>query len=268
LIGALVGDIVGSIYEFDNIKTTEFPLFMESCFFTDDSVLTVALAESILTGKSYTSLMREYYHRYYDAGYGERFIEWAESTDPRPYNSFGNGAAMRISPVGWAFNTLEKVLEKAEEYTAITHNHSEGIKGAQAVAAAIFLGRTGASKVEIMDYVAESFGYDFSRTCDEIRPTYEFDESCPGTVPQALTAFFESHDFESAIRLAVSLGGDSDTLACITGSIAEGFYGVVPAGIIEKTYSYLDDKLLRVTTFFADRFVARSTLSRSSVPYH
>ena len=254
MIGALTGDIVGSIYEWNNIKTTDFPLFQDGCCFTDDSVLTVALAEAILTGDSCESLMRQYYHRYPDAGYGCRFIKWAESIRPAPGNSWGNGAAMRISPVGWAYNSVEEVLNKAEEFTAVTHSHPEGIKGAQAVAAAIFLGRTGTAKPEIRNYITNTFGYDLSRTCDEIRPGYEYDVSCRGTVPPAFSAFLESTDFENALRLAVSLGGDTDTLACITGSIAEAYYGCVPEEIRRQTFTYLDDHLLQVCREFVEKF--------------
>jgi ADP-ribosylglycohydrolase len=255
MLGALTGDIVGSIYEWNNIKTTEFPLFQDHCRFTDDSVLTVALAESILTGEGYGSLMKRYCRSYPDAGYGGSFLRWARGEGAGPYNSWGNGAAMRTSPVGWAFDSLAQVLRKAEEYSILTHNHPEGVKGAQAVAAAIYLGRTGSSKKEIGRYVTESFGYDLSRSCDEIRPDYTFDVSCQGTVPQAVTAFLESSDFESAIRLAVSLGGDSDTLACITGAIAQAFYGGVPEHIACKTLAFLDEPLRRVTTEFEARFV-------------
>jgi ADP-ribosylglycohydrolase len=250
MLGAIVGDIVGSIYEFDNIKTVKFPLFSDTCFFTDDTVLTVALAEAILTGKNYASLMRAYYHRYPDAGYGGRFHAWARGEVTGPYNSWGNGAAMRISPVGYAFDTLETVLEKAEEYTLITHDHPEGVKGAQATAAAVYLARTGASREEIRRYITGTFGYDLSRSCDEIRPNYTFDESCQGTVPQAIAAFLGSTDFESAIRLAVSLGGDSDTLACIAGGIAEAFYGSVPPYIAWRALDFLDEPLRQVTVAF------------------
>lgn len=255
MLGALTGDIVGSIYEWNNIKTTEFPLFTDSCGFTDDSVLTVALAEAILTGKSYVALMRQYYGRYPDAGYGGNFIQWARSKYPAPYGSWGNGAAMRISPVGWAYGSMEMVLKKAEEYTVITHNHIEGIKGAKATASAIFMGRSGASKEEIRKRVTRTFGYDLSRSCDDIRPGYEFDVSCQGTVPQAFTAFLDSSDFENSIRLAVSLGGDTDTLACITGSIAEAFYGGVPEHIANQTFSFLDDQLSTLTKKFIEKFV-------------
>lgn len=250
MIGALVGDIVGSVYEWHNIKTKEFPFFSPRCFFTDDSVLTVALAESILEDVPYTEKLKTYYARYPRAGYGGRFHQWAQGSDSQPYNSWGNGAAMRISPVGFAFEDLDTVLRKAEEYTAITHNHPEGIKGGQATAAAIFLARQGQSKDEIRAYIESAFGYDLSQSVEEIRPTYRFDVSCQGTVPQAIRAFLESDDFEDAIRTAISLGGDSDTLACITGGIAQAYYGLVPDWIEEKVYEIMDEPLRRVTRRF------------------
>jgi ADP-ribosylglycohydrolase len=259
MLGALTGDIVGSIYEWNNIKTTVFPLFQEECRFTDDSVLTVALAESILIGEPYAALMRRYCRRYPDAGYGGKFLSWAQSDDAPAYQSYGNGSAMRISPVGWAFDTLDQVLQKAKEYSTVTHDHPEGVKGAQATAAAVFLARSGAAKKEIESFVTGSFGYDLSRSCDEIRPGYSFDVTCQGTVPQALTAFLESTDFESAIRLAISLGGDSDTLAAITGGIAQAYYGGVPAAIAAETLSFLDEPLRKVTLEFEARFVSGRT---------
>jgi ADP-ribosylglycohydrolase len=255
MLGALTGDIVGSIYEWNNIKTTVFPLFQDHCRFTDDSVLTVALAESILTGEDYGALMKRYFRHYPDAGYGGSFQRWARGENAGPYGSWGNGSAMRISPVGWAFDSLAQVLQKAEKYSVLTHDHPEGIKGAQAVAAAIYLGRTGTSKQEIKSYVAGNFGYDLSRSCDQIRPDYTFDVSCQGTVPQALTAFMESCDFEGAIRLAISLGGDSDTLACITGAVAQACYGGVPEPIAGTTLNFLDEPLRRVTLEFEARYV-------------
>ena len=255
MLGALTGDIVGSIYEWNNIKTTEFPLFQAQCRFTDDSVLTVALAEAILTGRSYASLMKSYCRNYPDAGYGSGFLRWAQSESSAPYNSFGNGSAMRISPVGWAFDTLEEVLKKAEEYSVLTHSHPEGVKGAQATAATVYIARSGASKEEIRRYVTDTFSYDLSRSLDEIRPGYSFDVSCQGTVPQAITAFMESEDFESALRLAISLGGDSDTLACITGGMAEAFYGGVPITIAVETLRLLDEDLRRVTLEFREKYV-------------
>lgn len=255
MLGALTGDIIGSVYEWNNIKTTNFPLFQEQSHFTDDSVLTVALAESILTGEEYAATMVRYCRSYPDAGYGGNFLRWAQSDNAAPYSSWGNGAAMRISPAGWAFDSLAEVLLKAREYSLPTHGHPEGIKGAQATAAVVYLGRTGATKPEIRSYVARQFGYDLSRSCAEIRPHYTFDVSCQGSVPQAITAFLESHDFESAIRLAVSLGGDSDTIAAIAGSFAEAFYGGVPEAIAARTLEFLDEPLRRVTAEFEEKFV-------------
>jgi len=255
MIGALTGDIVGSIYERNNIKTTEFPLFQKECHFTDDSVLTVALADAILNNIPYEKKLREYYWLYPNAGYGGRFRAWAHGKNLGPYNSYGNGAAMRISPVGWAYDTLDEVLRYAEIHTAVTHNHPDGIKGGQAIAAAIFLGRIGQSKEELREFIVSRFGYDLSNSCDEIRPEYVFDVTAQGTIPQAITAFLESTDFESAIRLAVSLGGDTDTLACITGSIAEAFYGGVPEFIRCQTISYLDGPLSKITDSFEKRYI-------------
>lgn len=258
MLGAITGDIIGSIYEFKNIKTTDFPLFSENCGFTDDTVLTVALAEAILTEADYGELMRSYYNRYPDAGYGWRFQQWAKGAGQGPYNSFGNGAAMRISPVGWACNSLEQVLVKAEQFTAITHNHPEGIKGGQVTASAVYLARTGAGKDAIRQYITDNFQYDLSRTCNQIRPDYKFDSSCQGSVPQAITAFLESDSFENAIRLAISLGGDSDTLACITGSIAEAFYGGVPDDIASKAVTFMDGSLYAVCRRFYSEVVEKA----------
>lgn len=254
MIGAIAGDIVGSVYEWDNIKTKEFPFFGEKCFFTDDSILTVALADTILTGTPYVDNLKTFYRWYPDGGYGGRFHEWARSKDSVPYNSWGNGAAMRISPVGFAYDDLDVVLQKAKEVTEITHNHPEGIKGGQSTAAAIFLARTGSTKNEIREYIERKFKYDLSRHVDEIRPTYTFNESSQDTVPQAIRAFLDSTDYEDAIRTAISLGGDSDTLACITGGIAQSFYKGVPQFIQEKVYSILDDRLGEITHAFMDRY--------------
>ena len=256
MIGAIAGDIIGSVYEWNNIKTKRFELFSPKCFFTDDSVLTVALADAILTNGDYVSLMKSYHRRYLFAGYGGSFNRWAHAEDRQPYNSWGNGAAMRVSPVGFAFNTLEEVLAKAKQYTEVTHNHPEGIKGGQATASAIFLARTGKSKDEVKEYVETTFGYDLSKTLDEIRPTYAFTESCQETVPQAIVAFLESRDFEDAIRNAISLGGDSDTLACITGGIAQAFYGGVPDFVSQKVMNILDLDLRSVTSKFMSVYCA------------
>ena len=254
MIGAIAGDIIGSVYEWHNIKTKKFPLFSENCFFTDDTVLTVALADTILTGASYADNLKTFYRWYPDSGYGSGFHLWAQSRTSEPYNSYGNGAAMRISPVGYAYDDLQTVLDKAAEFTGVTHNHPEGIKGGQATAAAIFLARRGKSKDEIKEYIETTFQYDLSKHVDEIRPTYRFNESCQGTVPQAIRAFIDSIDFEDAIRTAVSLGGDSDTLACITGGIAQAFYGGVPEPIESRVYTILDERLGEITRQFMKRF--------------
>jgi ADP-ribosylglycohydrolase len=256
MLGAIVGDIVGSIYEFRNHRSKSFPLFSATCCFTDDSVLTVALADAILNGGDYAALMRRYGDLYPDAGYGGMFARWL--TDPKmgPYGSFGNGAAMRISPAGWAFPTLEETLKRAKQYTEVTHNHAEGIKGGEVVAGAIWLARHGKSKAELREWIVKHSGYDLSRSCDQIRPAYQFNETCQRTVPEAMTAFLESTDFEDAIRLAVSLGGDCDTLTCITGSVAEAFYGGVPAEIEREALARLDQPLRNVVRLFRGRFGA------------
>jgi ADP-ribosylglycohydrolase len=255
MIGAIAGDIIGSVYEWHNNKTTDFSLMNEASFFTDDSVLTIALADSILNGAPYNTLLKEYYTLYPNAGYGGMFSRWASSDKSEPYNSFGNGAAMRISPVGFAYSTLDLVMVKAEEYTAVTHNHPEGIKGAQATAAAIYLARTGNDKEQIRGFIQMRFGYDLSRRLDDIRPEYKFDETCQGTVPEAIIAFLESKSYENAIRLAISLGGDSDTLACITGGIAQAFYGSIPEEIEKMVYQKLDTKLGNITRRFMKKFI-------------
>ena len=258
MLGAIAGDVIGSIYEFDNIKSKSFTLIDSSCRFTDDSVLTVALADALLSGDDFAAVMRRYYRRYPGAGYGMGFHRWAASEASGPYNSWGNGAAMRISPVGHAFDSLDETLAQAARFTAVTHSHPEGIKGAQATASAIFLGRHGRSKTDIRLYIQERFKYDLSATLDSIRPDYRFDESCQGTVPQALIAFLESVDFEDAIRNAVSLGGDTDTLACITGGVAEAFYGGVPEHIAGRILEVLDVPLREVTS----RFMALHLIGR------
>jgi ADP-ribosylglycohydrolase len=250
MLGAIAGDIIGSIYEFNNIKKTEFELFGPGCTFTDDTVLSVALADSLLNGEPYPQKLKAYARLYPYAGYGGSFRAWVRSSSLEPYNSFGNGSAMRVSPVGFAFNTLETVLQEAQRSAAVTHNHPEGIKGAQATAAAIFMARTGSSQAEIKAYVENTFGYDLSTSLDEIRPDYAFNETCQGSVPQAIRAFLESTSFEHAIRLAVSLGGDSDTIACITGGIAQAYYKGVPPEIEKRVYQVLDTRLLDIVVKF------------------
>lgn len=254
MLGAIIGDIVGSVYEWNNIKTKEFEFFRDDCFFTDDTVMTVAVAEALMNGgepDDYIEAMKKYGRLYPDAGYGGHFGNWLFSDDKEPYNSWGNGSAMRVSPVAWFYNTLYDVEENAAVCAEVTHNHNQGVRGAQATATAIFLARTGKTKGEIKRYIEEIYKYDLSKTLDDIRPTYGFDVSCQGTVPPAIIAFLESTDFEDAIRNAISLGGDSDTLAAITGSIAEAAYGV-PQHIREKVFTYLDKRLIGVLSKFYD----------------
>jgi ADP-ribosylglycohydrolase len=250
MLGAIAGDIIGSRFEWRNIKTKKFHLFTPECRFTDDSVLTVALADSLLTKVPFPIKLKEYYHMYPDAGYGGRFHLWANSDSVEPYYSFGNGSAMRVSPVGWYFNDLKTVLREAEASAACTHNHPEGIKGAQATASAIFLARTGKAKDAIREFIIDRFGYDLDWSLEDIRPWYTFDVTCQGSVPQALQAFFEGVDYEDAIRNAISIGGDSDTISCITGGIAEAFYGEVPIEIRREVLARLDEPLAVIVRQF------------------
>ena len=259
MIGAILGDMIGAPYEFDRgKKTKEFPLFSSGSEFTDDSVMTVAVAEALMNtgGKTDEKIkaavaasMQKWGGRYPDAGYGGMFYQWLHTKHPKPYGSFGNGSAMRVSAAGWLYDTLEETRHMAGLTAEVTHNHPEGIKGAEAAASAIFLARTGGSKEEIRDYIIREFGYDLSRTCDEIRPGYHHVETCQETVPEAITAFLEGTDFEDVIRTAVSLGGDCDTLTCIAGGIAEAFYGV-PEELAAECRKRLPDDMCKVL----DRF--------------
>ena len=268
MYGAILGDIIGSPYEFDmGDKTKDFPLFSEESYFTDDTVMTIAVAEAFMGApddeneirQRLIHFMQKWGHRYPGAGYGVRFCGWLESHDPQPYNSWGNGSAMRVAPVAWLYNDLDNVRRMARISAAVTHNHPEGIKGAEATAAAIFLGRTGHSKEEIKTYIEAEFQYDLSRTCDEIRPSYHHVESCQETVPEAIIAFLEGDSFEDVIRTAVSLGGDCDTLTCIAGSIAEGFYGV-PEELKQECSARIDDCLKDILTQFeAARFIGQQS---------
>ena len=254
--GAIVGDIIGSVHEGRGTKTKKFPLFTPESRFTDDSVLTIAVADALLTGKSYTDALQEYARGYPHAGYGGMFIRWALQSRREPYQSFGNGSAMRVSPVAYRFDTIEEVLKQAEASAAVTHDHPEGIKGAQAVALAMFLARTGCEKPEIRARIRDRFQYALDQPLDEIRPNYTFEVSCQQTVPQAIQAFLESADFEDSIRNAISLGGDADTMACIAGAIAEAYYGGVPDDIAHVALSRLEPPLLDVAQRFHDRWVA------------
>ena len=267
MLGAIVGDIVGSVYEWNNIKTKDFPLFRDDCFFTDDTVMTCAVAEAIMNGgqkDDFIDAMKKYGRRYPSADYGARFNRWLMTDNREPYNSFGNGSAMRVSPCAWVMEATtdelpSEVKRLAQLSSEVTHNHPEGIKGAMATADAIYMcryffggyasdkGKLNSVNPEeikrrIKEHIEKEYGYDLSKTLDEIRPTYHFNETCQDTVPQAIVAFLESTDFEDAIRNAISLGGDSDTLAAITGSIAEAAYGI-PEWITNKVYTYLDEPL-------------------------
>ena len=250
MLGAIAGDIIGSVHEFIAQKRKDFPLFVAESRFTDDSVLTIAVADCLLSGTAYVDKFHEYTRDYPDRGYGLGFWHWVESGSRQPYNSWGNGSAMRVSPVGFAFSTLDEVLDQSRASAEVTHNHPEGVRGAQATATAIFLARQGESKSRIRSAIETQFGYDLSRTTDEIRRTYRFNESCQETVPEAIVSFLDSADYEDAVRLAISLGGDADTLGCITGGIAEAFYGGIPADIARCARERLDDRLLLVLTRF------------------
>ena len=278
MLGALVGDMVGSVFEWDNVKSVEFPLFADKSTFTDDSVMTIAVAHALLraggrmpdrgAGPSATAFasqagasespdginrvilrravvasMQGFGRRYYDAGYGGKFHKWLRTPDPKPYNSWGNGSAMRVSPVGWAARSVEEAELLALETAQVTHNHPEGIKGAQAAAACVFLAREGYDNADIRSYVECNHGYDLGFRIDDIRIGYEFDVSCQGSVPHAIVAFLESDGFEDAIRRAVSIGGDSDTIAAITGGIAHARYGI-PQAIADEVRRRLPHDLL------------------------
>ena len=254
IIGAVIGDVIGSVFEWKNIKTTEFELFNPYCKFTDDTVLTMAVADSILNKKDFAKTIWDYGRNYPRRGYGGRFKNWLQTDEREPYGSFGNGSAMRASAVGFAFNDMETVLEVAKQTAEVTHNHPEGIKGAQATAAAILLARQGKSKQEIKDFVVSTFNYDLDFTLDEIRPTYRFDVTCQGSVPQAIVAFLESSEFENAIRLAISIGGDSDTIACITGGIASAYYQEIPKDIIDFVVGKLPSEFIELMIKFDEQY--------------
>lgn len=234
MLGAIIGDFIGSPYEFNNIKTTDFPLFSKKSFYTDDTILTIAVCDAILKGISFRDSLIWWANRYPSpyGDYGGSFRRWFESDVHLPYGSYGNGSAMRVSSIGWLFDTMKEITQKAEQSAVVTHNHPEGIKGAIAVARGIFMARTGESKESIKKTIEGSFKYDLSRTTTDIRKTYSFDDTCQGSVPEAFICFLESRDYESAVRLAVSIGGDSDTIACITGGLAEAYYKHIPFWII------------------------------------
>ncbi len=254
MLGAIAGDVIGSVHESARTKTKDFPLLTTESRFTDDSVLTVAVADCLLHGRSYVDAYHDYFHAYPDAGYGSTFWLWASSRRRTPYQSWGNGSAMRVSPVAYAGATLDEVLSEAKRSAEVTHDHEEGIRGAQATAAAIYLARNGGTKAQIRRYIEEQFDYFLDETLADLRPTYPFDASCQGSVPQSIIAFLESTDYEDAVRNAVSLGGDADTMACIAGGIAEAFYGGVPASIADPVLVALDDRLRAIVIEFRQRY--------------
>ena len=254
MLGAIAGDVIGSVYEYRPLKTKSFPLFCEASKFTDDTVLTIAVASAILNSEDYGSSIGMFAGRYPHSGYGGFFVRWLQSPNKAPYNSWGNGSAMRVSPVGFAFDSVDEVLNEAKKSAEVTHDHPEGIKGAQATALAVYLARIGTSKGEIKGEIHKRFAYDLSRKLDEIRPTYSYDVSCQGTVPEAIIAFLESESFEDAVRNAVSLGGDSDTLTCITGGIAQAFYKEIPDDIETAVRARLPKEFIQVLDQFQFTF--------------
>jgi len=255
MIGAIIGDVVGSVYEFNNHRSKDFPLFCDKSHFTDDSVLTFATAKVLLDGGDYAAIYQQFARAYPHRGYGGRFKRWIWQDDPQSYYSFGNGSAMRVAPVGFAFTDAETTLAEAKRSAEVTHNHPEGIKGAQAVAIAIWMARQGIDKVGIRESITKQFNYDLSRNCDYIRIVNKFDATCQGSVPEAITCFLESTNFEDCIRLAISIGGDSDTIACIAGGIAQAYYGEIPEWIIMGARARLNPDLMKILDRFENQFL-------------
>ena len=252
MIGAIAGDMIGSPFERHPIKTMD--IAMRVCGFTDDTVLTVAVADAILTGRDFADQIKAFTGCHPHAGYGGGFRKWMRSWENKPYHSFGNGAAMRVSPVGFAFDTLDEVLAQARRSAEVTHNHPEGIKGAQATALAVFLARQGADKESIRSEIQDRFDYDLDRTVETIRPAYRFDVSCQGSVPESIIAFLDSEDYETAVKNAISLGGDADTMACIAGGIAQAYYKSIPARIVAAVRGGLTPDLLAVVDSFNAKY--------------
>jgi ADP-ribosylglycohydrolase len=265
MLGAIAGDIIGSYYEFRDSKfenIAEIQLFYPTSCFTDDSILTIAIADAIIQNcnskpnskKLYKSKLLEYGHRYPNADFGENFRKWLYSIDSKPYNSYGNGSAMRVSPIGFAYKKLEEVLKESKKSAEVTHNHREGIKGAKAIASAVYLAYNGESKDYIKKFIENKFGYNLNRRLKDIRQNNQYDSSCQGSVPEAIIAFLESDDFEDAVRKSISIGGDSDTLACMTGGIAQDYYKKIPQYIVDKVLFYLDMPLKKVLLKFNRMF--------------
>lgn len=271
MLGAIVGDVVGSVFEWHNTKSIDFPLIGTQSKYTDDTVLTVAIAnallhrtkrkhwifESFYARSVYAESIKRFARRFPDAGYGQMFEDWVKSDSNKPYRSYANGAAMRVSPIGFAFNTLEEVLKEAKRSAEVTHNHRFGVRGAQAIASSVYLARQGTSKQDIKNYIERKFRYSLTRTLDDIRPNYRFDSSANGSVPESIIAFLESENFEDAIRKAISIGGDSDTIACMTGAIAHAFYRVIPEQLWSDVVSKLDWRLREVISIFCEKYEIR-----------
>lgn len=274
MLGAIAGDIIGSVYEkfgyegalkkvfngieiIDRNEVPNFPLFTKYSKFTDDTTMTIAVADWVMNRGNLALTLKKYGRMYPNAGYGGNFLKWVLGEDMLPYYSYGNGSGMRVSPVGFAFDTLEEVLREAEASAAVTHDHHEGIKGAQAVASAIFLARTGKSKLEIKDYVQHTFSYNLDRTLNEIRPTYKFDVSCQGSVPESIIAFLESKSYEDAVRKAISLGGDTDTMACMAGAIAQAYYKEIPEHIVQEVKERMPTHLWEIVVAFEGKYLKK-----------
>jgi len=254
MLGAVIGDVIGSHYERNGVKSKYFGLFPKEAHFTDDTVLSIAVAKSILDGESYLSNIVKFGRAYPDVGYGSSFWRWVEGDEHKPYNSWGNGSAMRVSAIGWAFDDEATLLQEAKKSAEVTHNHIEGIKGAKATALAIWMARQGQSKEAIKEAIEREFDYDLSRTLDAIRPEYKFDVSCAGSVPESIICFLESDSFEDCIRNAISLGGDADTMAAIAGGIAEAYYQEIPQFIIDEVYTILPNEFIEILERFNDLY--------------
>ena len=250
MLGAIIGDIAGCVYERRPPKTPEFPLMHPFSRYTDDTVLTIAIAKALLDNTSYNQSLYQFARAYPNRGYGSTFIRWFTSSNPQSYNSFGNGSAMRVSPIGFMAQSREWALSEAEKSASVTHNHPEGIKGAQAIALAIYLARQGASKDEIREQLTLQIGYDLSRSYEDIQPTYTFDVTCQGSVPESIIAFLASENYEDAIRKAIWLGGDADTMACIAGGIAEAYYGEIPEYLMDEAMKKLPQQFKDIITAF------------------
>ena len=259
MIGAVIGDVAGSSYEYKCPKTKDIELLSPGSRYTDDTVMTIATAYAIMNKKDYAESFRHFGRQHPSAGYGAMFNYWLFSDNEPAYNSFGNGSAMRVSPVGYAAQSEEEAFKEAALNAGVSHNHEEGLKGAQAVALCVYMARHGASKDEIRRRISSAFQYDLSRTCDGIRVNYSFDETCQKTVPEAITAFLDSTDFEDAIRNAISLGGDADTLACITGSVAEAYYKKIPRDLARKSLCLLPKDFLFIIKDFYQRYQIKNT---------